>query len=149
MYVFFYEWERDGGKRRDDRELENETHLSVQIVKRCYPRGSLFLFSSLSLYLTLFMSVPSIFSLWLRCGFLHLALSLPSISRWCHGWSDVWNACPLCRSCLMVAPCTQALAERITPLSMPQYAPPLKWRESYGHGTVSLWIFKQLTAICG
>lgn len=44
------ERERWGWMKWHSRELENETDLSVQILKRCYPCGSLLLFSCLGLY---------------------------------------------------------------------------------------------------
>lgn len=59
------EWERRKGGRWDSGELENETNLPVQILKRCYHCGSLLQFLAPNLY-ELLVLVPSSFSLWLR-----------------------------------------------------------------------------------
>lgn len=86
------------------------------------------------------MLVPSSFSLWLRRVFLHLALSLLFIRRWCHAWSDVWNACPLTTGHVWWLPLTHKLLEG------------LQWNERSHSDTGRLFffrIFDQLIAVSG
>lgn len=82
--------------------MENETDLLAQ---GCYPCGSLLLFSSLSLYHTLLTLVPFIFSLCLppSCTLFAFHQEMMSCLKRCVKCLSSYH-----RSCLMVAPHTQA-----------------------------------------